>query len=160
MTNIITIKTEKNVTKQERADMIGGLSGLTMSAFLSNKDEIAYIFPRLNIEKIEAPEALERLQAIFQSHNVGTGKGSYNLSSWSIRKALGKDQKILKIGIGRRDKKTENKNNSRSVTFKNKVIPALASLEYIAGASLRKGKAKDGTKTYSIMVFPIIGAII
>ena len=160
MDNIIVIKTEKIITKKERADLIGGVSGKTLSAFLSGKDNIAYLFPRLNIEPIESGEALSQLQSVFLSFNVGTGKGSYNLSSWSIRKALGKDQKVLKIGIGRKDKKTEKRANSRSVTFKNKVIPALATLSFLAGASLRQGKDKSGGKTHSIMVFPLINSLV
>ena len=157
---IFTIRTDKNLTKSEQADIIGGVSGKTMSAFLTAKDQISYVFPRLNVETIEAPEALDKLQAIFRAHNVGAGRGAYGLSGWSLRKAFGRNQKILKIGIGRRDKKTDKKNNSRSVTFKTKVIPALAALEFIAGDSLRTGKDKRGNQTYSIMVFPLIGAIV
>ena len=159
MNNIITIKTEKLITKKERASLISGVSGVTLSAFLSNKDQIAYLFPRLNVESVESGDALSQLQAVFLSFNVGIGKGSYNLSSWSIRKALGKDQKVLKIGIGRKDKKSGKKANSRSVTFKTKVIPALSQLSFLARASLRIGKDKSGDKTQSLMVFPLLNSL-
>ena len=158
--SIITIKQSKVLTMAEQASIIDGISGITMAAFLSNKDRIAYLYPRINVEQIEAGLALEQLQTVFLSFNVGTGKGSYNLSAWSTRKALGKDSKVLKIGIGRKDKKQGKKQNSRSITFKNKVVPALAALSFIAGASLREGKDKQGDKTYSIMVYPLLGSLI
>ena len=144
----------------EQATIIGGLSGITMTAFLSSKDRIGYLYPRITIEPIDANVALEKLQAVFMQYNVGTGKGSYNLSSWSVRKAMGKDCKVLKVGVGRKEKKSGKKSNSRSVTFKTKVIPALAKLDFIAGATLREGKDKTGDKTYSIMIFPLLNAII
>ena len=156
---IIILRPTKSKTMKEAAAEIAGDAGRTMAGYVSARDQIAFIFPEATARPIDAKDALESLQAVFKRYNVGSGAGTYNLSGWSTRVAFDRPRKVLKIGVGR--KIAENKRgNTRSVTFKTKVIPALESLGFIAGASIRAFHDKDKDKTISLMVFPIIGTII
>ena len=162
---MITLKPNKNDTLAIQARSIDNElyeeNGNVLSLFLSNKDMIAYVFGADGpAPAIERADALDVLKKTFLKYNTGTGRGSYGLTGWSVRRALGIDQLVLKIGIGRKIDADGTRANSRIVTFKNKVLIELSKLNFLAGASIRQGTDKAGDKTLSIMIYPIIGAVV
>ena len=100
-------------------------------------------------------ETLGELGTAFRPVSLG-----YGVTGWSNRR----DQKILKVGVGRFNKKTGRYNNSFLPSFKTKVIPALQSLGYIAMVSIRYGKYKDATKkiieSFGLTVKPTISYMV
>ena len=81
-------------------------------------------------------ETLIELGDAFKPVSLG-----YGVTGWSNRK----DQKILKVGVNRFNKKTGRYDNSFLPSFKTKVIPALQKLGYISLVSVRYGKYKQNT---------------
>jgi len=89
------------------------------------------------ISAVICKETLEELKMAFEPVSL-----NYGVSGWSHRKS----QKILKVGVGRFNKKTGRYNNSFLPSFKTKVIPVLQSLGYISLVTVRYGEYKKNTK--------------
>ena len=89
------------------------------------------------ISAVICKETLEELKTAFKPVSL-----SYGVTAWSHRK----NQKILKVGVGRFNKKTGRYDNSFLPSFRNKVLPVLKSLGYISLVTVRYGVYKQTTK--------------
>jgi len=88
------------------------------------------------ISAVICKETLEKLKESFKPVSL-----NYGVTGWSHRKS----QKILKVGVGRFNKKTGRYDNSFLPSFKTKVIPVLKSLGYISLVTVRYGIYKENT---------------
>ena len=142
-------------------------AGVELAMYLGrakSRINLAYIFPES--EELAVPMERrpfhEAMRDIFLSYGLKNGNGTYGFMDLNTNRA---SHYMLKVGTHRIihedvESGTVKRGNSKQPTFKNKVIPELERLGYIASATVSYYHDRKGKPTMSYMVFPWMGSIV